>query len=133
MEAPTTYTSPVPEEPSPQSRRQDAPRNRQGSSMKAQIQALSDKVTAHEDVIRRLGIAFASLSMFQDHGSVHHTGPQSHTESYGQGRGHSSQYRYTGPSHAESYGEGRGHSSHYHSSPSSFSGRGRRGRGGVSG
>lgn len=101
---PTVYTSPVPEEPS-----QRPPRARQGgnanNNLRAQIQALSERLASHEEVIRRLGAAFASLAVLQDHAR------------YNQGYSNPTHERFSAP------GYERGH---YHN-PNAFSGRGRRG------
>jgi len=54
-----------------------ANRNR-GGNLKAQVQALAEKVEAQDRVIRRLGSAFALLSNLKDHNALNQVHPHSH-------------------------------------------------------
>ena len=121
---PTVYTSPVPEEPGQRPPRQEAHR-RQGGGMKAQLQAMSEKLEAHEEVIRKLGAAFASLAVLQDHARIYHQSGWHH-----EGRGHNVERGYNAE---RGYNQERGHNQErgqyaYQNHPDGFSGSGRRGR-----
>lgn len=150
--APTVYASPEEAErlEDTLTRRQPAQRGARqnaNSGLKAQLAVIQERVESQEEVIRRLGVAFASLSTLQDHGAARggghggglHGGQYGHAGHNGPNgpNGHSCPNSHGGQSergfarHIErGYGGGfhTGHNERQHSN-GGFGGRGRRGAG----